>query len=262
MKSNANSNAATAPQRFPGFPRGVRSIGVPAPMFGELLARIDDLAELKCALRMIWLLQQKRGLPRFVSLQEALADRVLTSALAPYGPDAAQKSLDACARRGVLAMAAIGNANGEQEYLYALNTEADRLALSRVADNAVVVGYSDAHDAPLPWDPSAERLNIFALYEANIGLLSPMLAEELKDAETRYPTEWIEDAFGEAAAQNKRNWRYISRILERWEREGKSGGQFYGRGPVNRPPPNANTSPAAGATNGKPERYSKQTNRY
>src|SRR5207253_10323401 len=71
----------------------------------------------------------------------------------------------------------------------------------------------------------AERPNIYALYEQNIGLLTPILAERLQDAESRYPVEWIEDAFSEAVLNNKRNWRYIERILERWAAEGKDSGK-------------------------------------
>ena len=51
----------------------------------------------------------------------------------------------------------------------------------------------------------AERPNVYALYEQNIGLLTPILAERLQDAEGRYPMEWIEDAFSEAVTNNKRN---------------------------------------------------------
>ena len=57
--------------KFSGFPRRVRSLPVPSPLFGELLEDIDDLSELKCLLRVIWLLQQKRGYPRYVTLAEA-----------------------------------------------------------------------------------------------------------------------------------------------------------------------------------------------
>jgi DNA replication protein len=66
-----------------------------------------------------------------------------------------------------------------------------------------------------------ERPNVFVLYEQNIGLLSPMIAEELKDAAERYPAEWIESAFREAVLQNKRKWSYIRAILRRWETEGR-----------------------------------------
>ena len=71
-----------------------------------------------------------------------------------------------------------------------------------------------------------EKPSIFALYEQNIGLLTPMIAEELKEAEKLYPVSWIEEAFKEAVSLNKRNWRYIARILERWASEGKESGEF------------------------------------
>jgi DnaD/phage-associated family protein len=66
-----------------------------------------------------------------------------------------------------------------------------------------------------------ERPNIFVLYEQNIGLLSPMIAEELKDAAEQYPTDWIEAAFREAVQQNKRKWSYIRAILRHWGTEGR-----------------------------------------
>ena len=66
-----------------------------------------------------------------------------------------------------------------------------------------------------------ERPNIFVLYEQNIGLLSPLIADELRDAADRYPEEWIESAFREAVQHNKRKWSYIRAILRRWEAEGR-----------------------------------------
>ena len=213
--------------KFSGFPRRVRSIPVPAPLFGALLEQIDDLAELKCALRILWLLQQKKGFPRFVTLKEARADRTLANALPPE-PDAIRKALDACVRRGTLTMAVSGK-GGDAERLYALNTEADRLALSRAAADAVVVGHSQSRPVQEPWDASVERPNIYALYEANIGMLSPIIAEELKEAEALYPMAWIERAFREAVNQNAHNWRYIKRILENWERQGSPDGVTYGK---------------------------------
>jgi DNA replication protein len=66
-----------------------------------------------------------------------------------------------------------------------------------------------------------ERPNIFVLYEQNIGLLSPLIAEDLKDAADQYPAEWIEAAFREAVQHNKRKWTYIRAILRRWETEGR-----------------------------------------
>ena len=217
--------------KFNGFPDRVRSIPAPAPLFGTLLEQIDDLAELKCLLRVLWLLQQKKGYPRFVTHSEALADRSLAVSLGSEN-NAIPNALEACVRRGTLAMAIVpasGQRQGEEERLYALNTDRDRRALARVQSDAFVVGNSLTEPTPEPWDTTTEKPNIFALYESNIGMLSPMIADELKEAEALYPTDWIEDAFREAAVQNVRNWRYIVRILESWEREGRSRGQGDGK---------------------------------
>ncbi len=211
---------------FNGFPDRVRSIPAPAPLFGTLLEQIDDIAELKCLLRVIWLLQQKKGYPRFVTHSEALADRALTTSIG--SADAVSHALDASVRRGTLAMAIIEN-EGREDRLYALNSDRDRRALAGVTSDAFVVGHSRTEPTPEPWDANTERPNVFALYESNIGMLSPMIADELKAAEELYPTDWIEDAFREAALQNVRNWRYIVRILESWEREGRSRGKGDGK---------------------------------
>ncbi|HEX2172062.1 MAG TPA: DnaD domain protein, partial [Dehalococcoidia bacterium] len=75
-------------------------------------------------------------------------------------------------------------------------------------------------DPTLPLD----RPNIFRLYEQNVGILTPLIADQLRDAENTFPPTWVEDAFREAVAQNRRNWRYILKILERWASEGRSDG--------------------------------------
>ena len=230
------------PMKFNGFPDRVRSIPAPAPLFGTLLEQIDDLAEFKCLLRILWLLQQKKGYPRFITHSEALADRTLAASLAGDS-GTVSRALNACVRRGALAMAIVqinGEDEGEEERMYALNTDRNRRALAQAASDAFVVGNSLIEPTQEPWDATIERPNIFALYESNIGMLSPMIADELKEAEALYPADWIEDAFREAALQNVRNWRYIVRILESWEREGRSRGQG----------------------DGKSRRYSKKVKRY
>jgi DnaD/phage-associated family protein len=73
--------------------------------------------------------------------------------------------------------------------------------------------------------PVDEKPNIFTLYEDNVGLISPLLAEELKEAEDLYPWDWISEAFKIAINQNKRSWAYISAILRRWADEGKNHGE-------------------------------------
>ena len=71
-----------------------------------------------------------------------------------------------------------------------------------------------------PSTPPPERPNIFKLYEENIGPLTPLIADALKDAEQTYPPEWVAEALEIAVKNNKRNWKYVEAILRRWKEEG------------------------------------------
>jgi DNA replication protein len=73
-----------------------------------------------------------------------------------------------------------------------------------------------------PSTPPPERPNIFKLYEENIGPLTPLIADALKEAEAEYPPEWIEEALDEAVKRNKRNWKYVDAILRGWMERGKN----------------------------------------
>jgi DNA replication protein len=70
--------------------------------------------------------------------------------------------------------------------------------------------------------PPPERPNVFRLYEENIGPLTPLIADALKDAEGAYPEEWIAEAVEEAVKRNKRSWKYVEAILKRWKEEGRA----------------------------------------
>ncbi len=76
---------------------------------------------------------------------------------------------------------------------------------------------------------SEVKPNIYALYEDNIGTISPLLAEELREAEQEFSWAWIEEAFKIAVTQNKRSWGYISAILHRWAAEGRDEGKEHGK---------------------------------
>ena len=78
----------------------------------------------------------------------------------------------------------------------------------------------DVSDHPTS-TPPVERPNIYKLYEQNIGPLTPLIADALKEAEAEYPPEWIEEALDEAVRRNKRNWKYVEAILRGWKEEGR-----------------------------------------
>ena len=70
-------------------------------------------------------------------------------------------------------------------------------------------------------DVSPARPTIYALYEQNIGPLTPMIAEHLREAEDSYPEAWIEEAMRIAVDNNVRKWSYVRAILDDWRTRGK-----------------------------------------
>ena len=216
------SSPAGTREGFAGFPRRSRLTAMPSLLFGRLLEEIDDLAEMKCTLRLVWMLQNSRGFPRYVTIDEIMADRVLIKGLAGAGTDAAsevRRGLGLAVRRGTVVTGSLER-GGKILQVYALNSEAERGAFDEMTDAAAPA------EAPSPSVvPETDTPNIFGLYENNIGMLNPIIAEELKRAEETYPEEWIRDAFREAVTRNKRSWRYIAVILDRWDREGRDDGR-------------------------------------
>ncbi|MCK4698146.1 MAG: DnaD domain protein, partial [Dehalococcoidia bacterium] len=131
-----------------------------------------------------------------------------------------RSGLEGALRRGTIIRLTLER-DGKLEQLYFQNTEGDREARAKIERGEIDVGALPRNE---PYTEHGEQPNIFTLYEENIGMFTPMIAEELKDAERLYPTSWIEDAFREAVSQNKRNWKYIEAILKRWDSEGREHG--------------------------------------
>jgi len=195
----------------------MRFTSVPDLFFAELLPAIDDLAELKVTLHVVWL-RQRQG-RQAVTRAELSADETLMRGLAAVGEDPLAllaEGLDRAVARGSLLHAALESEAGPQD-VYVLNSEGGRQALARLQSGEMGPVGALAVDRPAV-EP---RPNIFQLYEDNIGLLSPILADELRDAEATFPADWIEDAFRIAVSNNVRKWRYIQVILERWASEGR-----------------------------------------
>jgi DnaD/phage-associated family protein len=214
---------------FAGFPQGTLYTPVPNPLLGPLLEEIQDLAELKVTLRSLWLLHRKRSSPRALALQELLADRTLTRGLsgpAKNAGDEIRRGLGLAVARGTL-LAYQPSGDPTLPELYLLNTQADRRVLARLGQDGAPVVEGDEVAGSLPDEsgPVGERPNIFALYEDNVGSISPLLADQLKEAEQVYPWAWVSEAFVIAATENKRSWRYIAGILRRWAAEGKDNGK-------------------------------------
>jgi DNA replication protein len=174
-------------QRKMGF------ISLPDSFFTQTMPKMQNLAELKVALYVAYLILRKQERPYFVTYGELLSHEPV----AKMGEEMLRQALDSAVEHGVLLHSTL-NINGMLEDVYSLT--------------------DDSRQPP--------AINIFALYEQNIGMITPMIAEELKEAEKLYPPQWIEEAFKITVTLNKRNWKYIARILERWASEGKDSGEY------------------------------------
>jgi DNA replication protein len=205
---------------FSGFPDGrLELVHIPDQFFSELLPIIDDLFELKVTLHCLWLIQQKQGDVRYITASELIADEILMRGLQDAdlsAEEALMEGLELAVARGTLLQVTAQHAGGSDEKWYLVNSERGRAAVGQIERGEWTVTGDDE-----PVFLQARRPNIFNLYEQNIGMLSPLVAEDLKSAEREYPPDWIEDAFRIAVANSVRRWAYVRSILERWAREGR-----------------------------------------
>jgi DNA replication protein len=167
---------------------------LPESFFTDVMPKIQDLTELKVVLYAAYLIMRKQDHPQFVTYKELKA--VSCQLTAEFSEEVLRRALDSAIQDGALTHST-SSIDGVLEDVYSLTVESRRRA----------------------------TVNIFTLYEQNVGIITPMIAEELKEAERVYPPRWIEEAFREAVDLNKRSWRYIARILERWASEGKDSGE-------------------------------------
>jgi DnaD/phage-associated family protein len=206
---------------FAGFPPSGLATAVPNLFFARVLPQITSAEELAVTVYFFYAQRQAPGprrRPRFLTRRELAADATLLRALANLagGKDheALARGLKAAVERNTLFRAGI-EIDGRREEVFAVNTPVNRRAMEGLAATKVWI------EEPLPPADGTAAPNIFALYEENIGTMTPLMAENLQDAEERYPAEWIVEAVREAVELNKRSWRYIAAILRRWETEGR-----------------------------------------
>jgi DnaD/phage-associated family protein len=205
-------------KHFSGFPSGrVRFVRLPGPFFTDVMPIVEDLAELKVVLYALWHLDQQDSTFRYLSYQDFAYDQVFLKSL-DEDPQIALSCLEvalikACDQQILLASSKII----EEETLFFLNSARGRAALK-----AYQAGdWSPGEEIRPELDLEVERPNIFRLYEENIGALTPLIADTLREAEQTYPADWIEDAVRTAVRNNVRRWNYIEAILRSWKEEGR-----------------------------------------
>lgn len=203
---------------FAGFPSSGKATAIPNVFFSDVLPRLSgDPVALGVVLYAFKVLLRKKGSPRYLTAAELATEPALATYIGAGAdaPSAITAGLRRAVELGVLLPLQVER-DGTTGVLFFLNAPADKRGLEAVRTGAVDLGRVVDEAAAVPNVPSG----IFALYEALVGTLSPLVTDELAEAERLYPADWLEAAFREAAVQNARSWRYVSRILERWATEG------------------------------------------
>lgn len=206
--------------KFKGFPDQARqAIWLPEEFFLELLPAVDQLDELKVILWAFWMVEhQESGLSALTRNDFAAAPQLMASlgSTKKAAQSALDNGLERAVRSGALLRIKVFQ-GGEEVDVYFLNTARGRAAIQAIERGEwrqAEVGLDGLQVRP----PAP---NLFQMYEENIGPLTPLIADELRDAEETYPVMWIEEAIRIAVQKNARNWRYILAILKRWQTEGR-----------------------------------------
>jgi len=205
---------------FRGFAEGSRrTVHIPEQFFRDLLPEIDDLDELRLTLWVFWRLGRQGGPFRGVRWSELLGDETLTQSLGGNRKAveaALEKAFTRAEGRGSLLGIDLPLEDGAEK-LVLLNSPRGRAALAAIQRGDLRL----TNDPAQPLVFTGEQQNVYQLYEASIGPLTPMIAEALKDAETTFPPAWVAEALQIAIERNKRSWRYVEAILRRWEQGGR-----------------------------------------
>ena len=213
-------------ENFNGFGKRDKKIMLPEAFFSDLLPLIDDLAELKVTLFCMWAMQQREGRYRYLTHTDFTANEPFLAGLRAACPhqepeETLAAGLKRAIERGTLITAEITRSDGTPHTLYFMNTARGREAREAIAQG----NWTDTAQVEI----LPPRPTIYRLYEQEIGALTPMIADELKDIEQNYLDEWIRDAVRVAVREQKRHIRYISAVLERWRKEGKTDDEITGR---------------------------------
>ena len=187
-----------------GFTDSETFTELPDSFFHQLLTETTDADELKVTLNAIWRIGHMDG--PFSSLCETDFDAKDLGLAA----DEVALGLEKACQRGSLI-----RSQHDKDTFYFLNSPRGRAAAEAFAKGNWRAS-AQIKSAPM------ERPNVFKLYEENIGPLTPLIADALKDAEEIYSSEWIADAIELAVKNNKRNWKYCEAILKRWKEEGRA----------------------------------------
>src|SRR5215510_3124582 len=146
--------------KFKGFTELETFTELPDRFFQNLLKEIDDAAELKVTLYFLWRVEHMDGPFRALSRMDFDVKALGLSA------EEIKSGLEKAVKRGSLL-----KVQKETMVYFLVNSPRGRAGIQAIESGK--------------WNPvPTEHPNIFRLYEENIGPLTPLIADALKDAET------------------------------------------------------------------------------
>jgi DnaD/phage-associated family protein len=204
-------------QPFHGFSEDHQGVvRLPVRFFGDVLPLIEDLNQLRLLLYMFWHIEQQETKIRYFRWVDFVSDTLLCEMI--IGEEALINALESLVSCGVVLKADLPWMN---ETYYFINGPQGRAAVSAIENGE----WQSVNQERKPIQLTRQKPNIFKMYEENIGPITPLMADVLKQDELTYPDVWISDAIEIAVTHNARNWKYIQAILNRWQSKGRGNEQ-------------------------------------
>ncbi len=211
-------------EAFVGFPAsGMEEVVIPALLLTDLLSRVDSLAETRLTLYCYQQIGRLSRQDAWLRAGELRSDSVLLKMMSGLSElHTPQEVLDDALEKALIRNSLLGlvlpGADGEpDDRALFLNTEAGRWLRSSMQ----TVGAAVRGDSGIPRIAQLSESEPFRLYHQNFGLLTPVLADQLRNLIEDFPLPWVCDAMEIAVARNKKALAYVKAILNRWEREGR-----------------------------------------
>jgi len=200
---------------FNGFQENKKKFtGIPDVFFRELLPELEDINEIKLCLYILWKAYTIGDFGMPITAADILLDKIFIGGLesSTVGTEKLVAEILKKAVADNILLKIKSGSIGEPD-IYFINSPRGRKAASEKSRKFQPTKITLDHIQP----------NIFRLYQENIGPLTPIIADALREAEDIYPVEWVEEAIQIAVQNNVRRWRYVEKILDRWQKEGRDG---------------------------------------
>ncbi len=228
---NSGKQSAGSADAFVGFPAGdLEAVPIPARLLTDLLSRIDSLAETRLTLYCYQQIGRLCGQAAWLRASELRSDPVLLDLMSGLSQlHAPQEVLDDALEKALVRNSLLGlelsSADGEPaDKALFLNTEEGR----RLRTSMQAAGSKVRSDGRIPAVAQLSESEPFRIYHQNFGLLTPVLADQLRNLIEDFPLPWVCEAMEIAVARNKKALAYVKAILNRWEQEARESGKANG----------------------------------